>query len=115
MNLSRSSYLTLPPFDELVALAEQNPEAFAIFKRDICEEMILSASQKMQKRLWAQQSHIDRVVNSSKNPCHANVKLMQELSTQMQKFQKALISKPDTSQTSHQAEVICLDKYRKLR
>ncbi|CAM3562334.1 hypothetical protein VA7868_00053 [Vibrio aerogenes CECT 7868] len=110
MNAS-SSYLKLPPFEELVELAKQNPEAFAVFKRDICEEMILSASQKMQGRLWAQQSHIDRVVNSSKNPCHANVKLMQELSSQMRKFQNALNYTPEREPEYH-ADVIPLHKYR---
>ena len=108
-----SSYLKLPPFEELVELAKHNPEAFALFKRDVCEEMILSASQKMQGRLWAQQSHIDRVVDSSKNPCHANVKLMQELSLQMQKFQNALSY--NAAQTpARQADVIRLDRYRHI-
>ena len=48
----------LPPFDELVALAKHHPDAFDQFKKEMCEEMILSASHAMQQRLWAQQSHI---------------------------------------------------------
>ncbi|EEZ01057.1 DUF3135 domain-containing protein [Vibrio mimicus] len=80
----------LPPFDELVALAKHNPEAFTQFKKEMCEEMILSASLGMQQRLWAQQSHIDRVVSRGKNPVHTNVILMRELSQQMVKFRDAL-------------------------
>ncbi|WP_068715445.1 DUF3135 domain-containing protein [Vibrio tritonius] len=81
---------TLPPFEELVDLAQKDPEAFAQFKRDMCEEMIQSASEKMQQRLWAQQSHIDLVVSKCKNPDHTNVILMKELSEQMVKFRDAL-------------------------
>ncbi len=80
----------LPPFDELVALAQKNPEAFTQFKRDMCEEMILSASSNMQERLRAQQSHIDLVVSQCKNPNHINVTLMREMTVQMEKFRFAL-------------------------
>ncbi|WP_070970481.1 DUF3135 domain-containing protein [Vibrio sonorensis] len=81
---------TLPSFDEMMELAEHNPEAFAQFKKEMCEEMIMSASSEMQDRLWAQQSHIDRVVRHCKNPNHTNIVLMKELSLQMNKFQCAL-------------------------
>ncbi|KUJ00716.1 DUF3135 domain-containing protein [Vibrio sp. MEBiC08052] len=106
-----SFYTELPPFDELVALAKHNPEAFAMLKRDICEEMILSSSRKMQDRLWAQQSHIDRVVRSCKNADHANVKLMRELSAQMVKFQNALTSNSADNNPSP-ADVIPFHRYR---
>ncbi|MGY3568478.1 DUF3135 domain-containing protein [Vibrio paucivorans] len=81
---------TLPTFDELVELAEHHPDAFLQLKKDMCEEMILSASSEMQERLWAQQSHIDRVVSQCKNPNQTNVLLMQELSLQVFKFRNAL-------------------------
>ena len=80
----------LPPFDELVALAQQDPEAFSEFKRVMCEEMISSASSNMQQRLRAQQSHIDLVVSQCKNPNHINVTLMREMTIQMEKFRYAL-------------------------
>jgi len=56
----------------------------------MCQEMILSASDGMQNRLWAQQSHIDLILSQCKNPDHANVTLMRELSLQMAKFRDAL-------------------------
>ncbi|WP_299688547.1 DUF3135 domain-containing protein [uncultured Vibrio sp.] len=80
----------LPPFDELVQLAKSDPEAFNQFKQQMCEQMIGSASEVMQDRLRAQQSHIDLVVDRCKNPHHANVVLMQELRSQVGKFQDAL-------------------------
>lgn len=81
---------TLPSFDELVVMLEEHPEAFEQFKKEKCVEMISSASESMQPRLWAQQSHIDRVVGRCKNPNHANVVLMGELVSQMCKFKDAL-------------------------
>lgn len=80
----------LPPFDELVALAEHNPAAFEAFKQEMCEQMITYASVEMQPRLRAQQSHIDRVIKRCKNPHQANVVLMQELSHQVGRFIEAL-------------------------
>ncbi len=87
---SATYHQELPPFDELVALAQKNPEAFSQFKRDMCEEMIQSASSNMQQRLRAQQSHIDLVVSQCKNPNHINVTLMREMTMQMEKFRYAL-------------------------
>lgn len=81
---------TLPPFDDLVALAKSNPQAFKQFKHDMCEEMIQSASDVMQQRLRAQQSHIDLIVDRCKNPDHINVTLMRELTVQVVKFQEIL-------------------------
>ena len=81
---------TLPTFDELMVLAQDNPEAFNRFKQEMCQEMIQSASEEMRDRLWAQQSHIDRVVGQCKNPNHTNVVLMRELVSQVGKFHEAL-------------------------
>ena len=80
----------LPSFDELVELAQQDPDAFNQFKQAMCEDMICSASKAMQGRLRAQQSHIDLVVSRCKNPDHTNIVLMQELRCQMCKFQDML-------------------------
>lgn len=101
----------LPPFDELVELAQKNPDAFVALKKEICEEMISAASEPMQARLWAQQSHIDLVVSRCKNPNHTNVVLMRELVTQMTKFQQALDT--DTLlEPQQKAEVIPFDAWR---
>ncbi|MBD1558446.1 DUF3135 domain-containing protein [Vibrio sp. S9_S30] len=89
--MGRAQYdQTLPPFEELVALAQDDPEAFNQFRQKMCDEMITCASTEMQPRLRAQQTHIERVIDRCKNPNHANVALMNELTTQIGKFQNAL-------------------------
>jgi len=81
---------SLPSFDELVELAQNNPKEFEQFKRKICEEVITFASEEMQPRLRAQQSHIDRVISHCKNPYHINIVLARELSLQIMKIQTVL-------------------------
>ncbi len=103
----------LPSFDELMDLAKENPEAFDVLKQDICEEAIMSSSDVMRDRLWAEQSHIDRLVSSCSNPLHSNVKLMQELAAQMHKFQYALVKKTDEGTPQHTAEIIPFNRYRR--
>lgn len=92
---------TLPPFDELVRMAENDPEAFEQFRQNMVREMIEGASESMQSRLWAQQSHIDRVINNCKNPHHTNVVLMNELQKQLMKFREALQGEPQPEMTQN--------------
>ena len=67
--MGRAQYdQTLPPFEELVALAQDDPEAFNQFRQKMCDEMITYASSEMQPRLRAQQTHIERVIDRCKNP-----------------------------------------------
>ena len=103
---------TLPSFDDLMELALHHPEAFDQLKHDMCEEMILSASEQMQDRLWAQQSHIDRVISHCKNPNHANMALMRELVLQISKFQLALDGQENTQVKEQKAQIIPLDDWR---
>lgn len=49
-------------------MAERDPEAFEQFRHDMAKEMIEGASEQMQPRLWALQSHIDRVIHNCKIP-----------------------------------------------
>lgn len=90
MSQSPNMVQEIPSFDELMILAQDNPEAFRLLKQELCNELIETASDVMQDRLRAQQNHIDRIISRCKNPHHANVKLMQELSVQMLKFREAL-------------------------
>ncbi|NAX21334.1 DUF3135 domain-containing protein [Vibrio sp. V39_P1S14PM300] len=90
----------LPPFDELVKLAERDPEAFNRFKHQLCDEMIASASDFMQDRLRAQQSHIDLLISHCSNPTHVNVTLQSELFKQFAKFREALNGELDIAPTS---------------
>lgn len=99
----------LPSFDEMVKMAERDPEAFEQFRHDMAKEMIESASEEMQPRLWAQQSHIDRVIRNCKNPHHTNVVLMNELQKQVVKFREAL--KGEVAPTQ-KADVVSLKTFK---
>ncbi len=81
---------SLPSFDELVKMAQEDPEGFEDFRKQCCEEFICGCSESMQGRLRAQQSHIDRVIDNCSNPNHVNIVLSQELSKQVAKFKQAL-------------------------
>ncbi|MBR9789240.1 MAG: DUF3135 domain-containing protein [Vibrionaceae bacterium] len=89
-NLRTHKPQSLPSFDKLMKMAQDDPEAFEQFRQDMVREMIEGASKSMQPRLWAQQSHIDRVINNCKNPHHTNVVLMNELQKQLMKFRDVL-------------------------
>ncbi|EMD77242.1 hypothetical protein C408_4329 [Vibrio diabolicus E0666] len=107
--LRHYSSQTLPPFDEMVRMAERDPEAFEQFRHEMAKGMIESASENMQERLWAQQSHIDRVISTCKNPHHTNVVLMNELQKQVVKFRAAL--QGETAPTQ-KADVVSLNAFK---
>ncbi|MDV6253355.1 DUF3135 domain-containing protein [Vibrio sp. EA2] len=98
-NLRTHKPQPLPSFDELMKMAQDDPEAFEQFRQDKAREMIEGASTDMQPRLRAQQSHIDRVINNCKNPNHVNVVLMNELQKQLMKFREVLQGKPQPEKT----------------
>ncbi len=95
----KQSTLPLPHFDELVQMAKNDPQAFELFRQEKAREMIESASEIMQPRLWAQQSHIDRLISNCKNPNHTNIVLMSELQKQVMKFRDALQGNHQPKQT----------------
>ncbi|EOX4927828.1 DUF3135 domain-containing protein [Vibrio alginolyticus] len=108
-NLRHIPSQRLPPFDEMVRMAERDPEAFEQFRHEMAKEMIESASENMKERLWAQQSHIDRVISTCKNPHHTNVVLMNELQKQVVKFKAALQGEAAPTQ---KADVISLNTFK---
>ncbi|MGR5236852.1 DUF3135 domain-containing protein [Vibrio alfacsensis] len=99
----------LPSFDEMVKMAEQDPDAFEQFRHNMAKEMIENASEEMQPRLWAQQSHIDRVIHNCKNPHHTNVVLMNELQKQVVKFREVLQGETTLTQN---ADVVSLKTFK---
>ncbi|NLS13509.1 DUF3135 domain-containing protein [Vibrio sp. SM6] len=97
-----SSPLKVPKFDELMALAKNDPSEFDRLKQSLCDQVISAASGDMQPRLRAQQSHIDRVVARCKNPIHTNVVLMNELQKQVMKFREVLSNPSATVQAEQE-------------
>ncbi|NGN99211.1 DUF3135 domain-containing protein [Grimontia sp. S25] len=101
---------TLPSFDELKALAENDPQALEALRIEMSEEIIESASESMQPKLRAQMSHINRVIATGKNPNHVNALLMKELMRQFDRFSTA-INNP-TALTERSATVTTLHPKR---
>ncbi|MBM7037753.1 DUF3135 domain-containing protein [Vibrio ulleungensis] len=77
-------------FDALVKMAKDDPQQFERYRQQQIEDAIVNASPEMQPRLRAQQSHIDRVIESCNNPHQVNVKLYSELQKQLRKLNTAL-------------------------
>ncbi|GAL23432.1 hypothetical protein JCM19235_20 [Vibrio maritimus] len=93
--------ISLPSFEELAAMAKEDPEKLSQLRHQLCEQFIESCSTDMQPRLHAQQSHIERVLQRAKNPIHANVLLREELHKQIVKFSEALQGElPSPKQTA---------------
>lgn len=100
---NKTACQTLPSFDELKTLAEQDPAALDALRIEMSQMIIDNASPEMQPRLQAQQSHINQVIASGKNPNHVNVLLRAELHKQIVRFSQAL-NAPQTLH-QHQAEI----------
>ncbi|MBE9560334.1 MAG: DUF3135 domain-containing protein [Proteobacteria bacterium] len=69
--------LTTLDFNEAVALARQNPEAFEQYRLDAIEALITCASWKNQQHLRRLQWRIDQVRKRAPNPTAACVKIYQ--------------------------------------
>jgi hypothetical protein len=105
--------ITLPSFEELAAIAKDDPDQLSQLRQDLCEEFITSCSSAVQPRLQAQQSHIERVLTRAKNPTHANVLLRKELHKQVVKLADRLKGDPQTPQQS--AEIIPFEQGHEWR
>lgn len=81
---------TLPSFDELKALAESNPHALEALRIEMSEEIIENAGENIRPQLRAQFSHINRMIDSGKNPNHVNAMLMRALMRQFDRFSTAI-------------------------
>ena len=90
-------------------MVETRPSLLLKPRHEMAKEMIESASEDMKERLWAQQSHIDRVISTCKNPHHTNVVLMNELRKQVVKFKAALEGEAAPTQ---KADVVSLNAFK---
>ncbi len=81
---------TLPDFDVMAKLAQDDPEKFEQLRQQLIEETINQANSGMQPRLKAQQSHIDLIISRGKNPLHTTMLLRDELQRQLARFAQTL-------------------------
>ncbi len=58
----------LPAFEELIELAEKDPEAFEIFRQQACLEFIENTPTPHQQRLMAVQNRVEMTLHRAKTP-----------------------------------------------
>ena len=76
-SIMQGKSLTKLDFDEAVALARQNPEAFEQYRLDAIEALITCSSRKNQQHLRRLQWRIDQVRKRAPNSTAACVKIYQ--------------------------------------
>ena len=65
----------LPEFDELMKLAQENPEQFEELRQQMCDELIQSAPSEHRRRLRGLQFQIDMERRRAKTPMAACMKI----------------------------------------
>ena len=65
----------LPDFDELLLLAQSNPEKLEALRKDMCEALINSAPPEKQRRLRGLQFQIDMEREKSTSPIGACIRI----------------------------------------
>lgn len=98
----------LPTFDELLALAQSDPEALTRLRQQMSQDAIAQVPVERRSQLDALQSHIERKLSLAKNPLHASVLLSQEMQRSLSKLQQALNNPAAylAQQQEHSAQVI---------
>lgn len=83
--------MSLPSFDELVALAASDPEALEQLRREKVEEIIDSAGDAdLQRRLRGLQFRIEAKIRQSRTPLAACISLSQMMHESLTELQAAL-------------------------
>lgn len=69
----------LPPFDEMVEMAKNDPEKLEAIKREMIEDIIESAPEHMRDRLRGIQTRMNLISQASSNPLDTTVKMYTEM------------------------------------
>lgn len=80
----------LPSFDELLSLAQQDPNKLESLRKELVASTINSAPDDMQERLKGLQFTIDMEVRRSKNPMSSCMKLSELMHESFGKLRTAL-------------------------
>jgi len=112
--------MSLPEFDELVALAKSDPEALEKLRREKVEEIIESArTAGLKRRLRGLQFQIDAKVRLSRTPMAACVTLSQMMQESLNELRLSLMgrecSKGDSSMPPVTAQIYQLEPKRTPR
>ena len=82
--------LDLPDFDQLVKLAQEDPEALEALRKQLCESLIQQAPESYQQRLRGLQFKIDMERRRAKTPMAACIKLSSLMQDSFYKLRMAL-------------------------
>jgi hypothetical protein len=82
--------LDLPDFDQLVKLAQEDPEALEALRKNLCEALIQQAPESYQRRLRGLQFKIDMERRRAKTPMAACIKLSSLMQDSFYKLRAAL-------------------------
>ncbi len=90
---------TLPPFDELKAMAAEHPEKLENLRLRMTEEILRNAPENRRRRLQGLVFKIDMVRRRAKNPMQACIKLSQMMMDSTLELRQALCMAPDSQAT----------------
>jgi hypothetical protein len=82
--------LDLPDFEQLVKLAQEDPEALESLRKNLCEALIQQAPESYQQRLRGLQFKIDMERRRAKTPMAACIKLSSLMQDSFYKLRTAL-------------------------
>jgi hypothetical protein len=105
---------TLPPFDELKAMAAERPEELEDLRLKMTEEILNNAPEGRRRRLQGLVFSIDMVRRRAKNPMQACIKLSQMMMDSTLELRDALSRQrlPEPCALPQRAEVIPLRRSR---
>jgi hypothetical protein len=86
----RVALIELPDFDELVRLYKTDPTAFEQLRRDLCEQLIESAPERMRQRLRGIQFKVDMTRRKARTPLSACLSLSKMMQESLMELQAAL-------------------------
>ena len=80
----------LPEFDELLRLAEKNPERLEALRAEMCEQLILDAPAEYRRRLRGLQFQIDMERQKASTPMAACIKISEMMHDSFGRLRDAL-------------------------
>lgn len=86
----RVTLIELPDFDELVNLYKTDPDAFERLRKDLCDQLIESAPERMRQRLRGIQFKVDMTRLKARTPLSACLSLSQMMQDSLMELQSVL-------------------------
>lgn len=80
----------LPSVDELIKMAQDDPEGLELLRKKLCTQLINNAPKQYQRRLHGLQFQIDMTRQTANNELHSCIKISEMMLESYQKLQTAL-------------------------